>query len=203
MNKIYLMILLSMVLALPLMAAMDTDYTFKQNTQVDLKRPCINNGTWCSTDAVCNITIISPTNALIKSNVLMTNSVSYHNITLIPNNNLEIGLYKADMTCKESNGYSGSDTFYYSISPSGSSNILGLFIIVILACYSIAFIGFFGKNEIVAMVGGMAMLILGIYLLNNGIDVYRNFMTESFSWITTALGAIFTGMAGMAMLEEL
>ncbi len=48
---------IAFLLVMGMASAIDSEYTFKQNTQVDLKRPCISNGTWCSGSSVCNITI--------------------------------------------------------------------------------------------------------------------------------------------------
>ncbi len=97
---------------------------------------------------------------------------------------------------------SGSDTFSYQVSPSGNTNVLGLFIIVIVIIYAIGFIGFFGKNVWVSVLGGLAMIALGLYTLNSGIDVFRTTITEIFSWITIGIGAIFALTAGIELIQD-
>ncbi len=200
MKKIFLS-LAFIFLFIGIASAIDSEYTFKQNTQVDLKRPCINNGTWCSGSSACNITITNPDSTILVNNVLMTNKGSYHNITLQPNKVLQIGYYKADMVCTDGT-LSGSDTFSYQVSPSGNTNVLGLFIIVIVIIYAIGFIGFFGKNVWVSVLGGLAMIALGLYTLNSGIDVFRTTITEIFSWITIGIGAIFALTAGIELIQD-
>ena len=200
MKKIFLS-LAFIFLFIGIASAIDSEYTFKQNTEVDLKRPCINNGTWCSGSSACNITITNPDSTILVNNVLMTNKGSYHNITLQPNKVLQIGYYKADMVCTDGT-LSGSDTFSYQVSPSGNTNVLGLFIIVIVIIYAIGFIGFFGKNVWVSVLGGLAMIALGLYTLNSGIDVFRTTITEIFSWITIGIGAIFALTAGIELIQD-
>ena len=200
MKKVFLS-LVFVLLFIGIASAIDSEYTFKQNTQVDLKRPYINNGTWSSGSSTCNITITNPDSTILVNNVLMTNKGSYHNITLQPNKVLQIGYYKSDMVCTDGT-LSGSDTFFYQVSPSGNTNVLGLFIIVIVIIYAIGFIGFFGKNVWVSVLGGLAMISLGLYTLNSGIDVFRTTITEIFSWITIGIGAIFSLTASVELIQD-
>ena len=194
---IFLMAIVPMVSA----GADDPDFTFKQVTQIDLKRPCFNNGTWCSPSAICNITIQSPNGDLIINNTRMTNQVSYHNVTLAKSQTVSLGTYKADMICGDG-GLFGSDTFFYQITPSGDKDILGLTIILILLIYIITFFGFFGKHEWISVLGSLGMIILGLYTMVSGVDIYRNFMTDAFSIITIGLGAIIAITAAISIIEE-
>ena len=46
------------------------------------------------------------------------------------------------------------------------------------------------------------MMILGVYIVVNGIDVYRNFMTSALSTITIGLGAMFTIIPVLEVLRD-
>ena len=85
---------------------------------------------------------------------------------------------------------------------SGSSNIV-FFIFIILMIYTINLFGFFGKNEIMTLLGGMALLFLGVYIINNGIIIYRDTLTNYFAYVTIAWGAVSSLWAGLALMEIL
>jgi len=90
------------------------------------------------------------------------------------------------------------------VTPSGNSgsNNSAFIILVFALIYGIAFIGFFGKNEWVAILGGMAMLGLGIYTINSGIIVYQDAITEVLSWTTIGLGAFFSIFTGLEVIND-
>jgi len=129
----------------------------------------------------------------------MTKAGTYYNYTFC--NTDQVGEYIVN-----GHGDDDGETVVWSynlfVTPSGYSNILGLFIILIVGVYSIALFGFFGKNVWVAIAGGLMMITLGLFTLLNGIDVHRNFMTESFSFFTIGLGAIFALTAGLELIDE-
>jgi len=115
-----------------------------------------------------------------------------------------IGEYYILTHCNE-NGVDINAPFSFTVSPSGyspSGSNIGLFIIVALIIYSIAFIGFFGKNEWVCILGGMGMLALGIYTINNGIIIYKDFITNIFSWTTIGLGAFFALFTTVSLIQD-
>lgn len=195
------------LMVLPLVSAdVDEENVFKQNTVVDLKRNCdYQNGTLCPIDTNCFMTITSPTQGNIIVNKRMGNlSTNYPNwnVTLTPSNNIEIGIYTAAMSCTDKAGLTGSETFYYEVTPSGSRNILGLFIILIGLAYVLTFFGAFYENIFLATIGGIMMIMVGLYTLNNGIDVYRSFATQAVSLITIFVGAYFAVTGGMRLINE-
>jgi len=85
----------------------------------------------------------------------------------------------------------------FDITPSGESGTTNtvFFIFIILMIYGIALIGFFGKNIPVTIIGGMAMMFLGVYVVNSGLIIYRDNLTNYFSYLTIGLGIIFTSWA--------
>lgn len=126
------------IIALFLIVSVSAEQVFKQNENVNFKVPCYNNNTYCSTAAKCNITIQSPTTVAIANNVAMTNSYSYHNITITPTS---FGTYSWDVVCVDGTvrGY-GQGTFKvnpsgYPESSPGTLSYLGMmFGIVALIC---------------------------------------------------------------------
>lgn len=147
-------------------------------------------------------------------------SIFYGNITLVDNQNMEqSGATWTYQFCNTSNlgrydvvghgDLEGTDTafsgMFFKVTPSGNSGyenlIFNLFIIV--AIYAINLFGFFGKNATMTLLGGMFLIFLGVYLINNGIIIYRDDLTNYFSYITIAWGAVSTLMAAYSMYEDM
>ena len=117
--------------------ALAADITYKQNQLVDLKYPCINNGTYCLDTAECNITVFMPDTSVLVNNLAMTNNIAWHNYTLNPAETNVTGTYQAQMICQD--GENGYSTFNFDITSSGyeSENnslavIIGLGMIMIM-----------------------------------------------------------------------
>ena len=90
------------------------------NGIIDYKKPCFNNGLYCSSLAECNVTIFYPNNSILINNKLMTNKISYHNYTINLSDSCAIscGIYKVDISCTDIT-LSASQTFYVEINPTG------------------------------------------------------------------------------------
>ena len=117
------------------------------------------------------------------------------------NNFTKSGDYYYNIQCNSSN-LGGYNSAVVTVTPNGLYDNLGFFILIIVAIYTIAFVGFFGKNEWVSILGGMAMISLGIYMITNGVIIYRDFITEVFSWTTIGIGTIFSLLAGISIIQE-
>ena len=97
----------------------------------------------------------------------------------------------------------GYKTHFFVATETGKGpGALAFFVFVFVISYGIGFIGFFGKNEWISILGGFACLSLGIYTVVNGIDIYRNFITLGISYFTIAMGAIFTLIPALEMINE-
>jgi hypothetical protein len=146
--------------ALPMISA--SLGTFEQNTDVQLVQTC-NNCTYCN---LTSIRRTSPTALTLLNNVVMTQNGAEFNYNLSRGNISTIGAYKYCYDCgNPEDRITGCIDF--NVTPSGEKNILGFFIIIILAAYGVGFIGFFGKNEWVSMIGGFAMMALLYHTLWN------------------------------------
>lgn len=146
-----------------------------------------------------NITVLTsptPNAQILLSNVEMTKSGSAFNYSFC--NTVKLGTYTYGYCDSSGNCYSND----FDVTPSGNNNILGFFILIIVMIYAVAFVGFFGKNEWVTILGGMAMIGLGLFTINNGIDLFRNQITDIFSWTTIAIGAFFTLYASVSVIQD-
>lgn len=170
--------------------------TYKYNTIVRLPQVCAD----CSYVKISSI--ISPNGTIYAEEASMTKNGTFYYYDF--SNTLQLGDYKV-------NGHfdiEGTDeVFYYvfTVTPSGtsgSSNI-AFFILVILLIYGIAFVGLFGRNIPVTIMGGMAMIFLGVYLFNNGVMIFRDDLTRYLSYITIGIGSILAIWASYEWYQDL
>lgn len=117
MKRIFLILLLCLPLVL------SNDAIFKVGEQADLKVPCLNNNTYCSGSAICNVTIVLPDGSLFVEDAAMTNAGSYFNYTLNDSNTSVVGVYRLQVTC-----FDGVDAGYslldFKITNSGSEGLV-------------------------------------------------------------------------------
>jgi len=197
MNKKFLSIVLFLSLFVFIINTVEASNPYLGTVRVG---SCISLKQICSSCTYNNVTsVVAPDATQLLSNSPMTKIGSEYNRTFCQTT--QVGEYTVSGV-GDIDGTEEGWIYNFSVTPSGYINILGLFIIVIGVIYGIAFFGFFGKNEWIAVLGGMAMIVLGLFTLNNGIDVYRNFMTQAFSFITIGLGAIFALTAGVEIIND-
>jgi len=90
---------------------------FKTGNNIEYKRPCFNNGTYCSAVTQCNLTVLSQNSSVILDNKAMTNKVAYHNYT-INGTGLVSGDYIVIMSCTDG-ALSGSEVITIQLNPTG------------------------------------------------------------------------------------
>lgn len=154
---------------------------------------------------VCNITtVVLPNSSLaIKSEVTMTKDGNQYNYTLKGENTTLMGQYIVNGYCTD-----GSNetvwAYDFEVSSSGRTGIsnIALIIILIVMIYTITFISFFGKNIPLSIISGMVMLVFGIWIVRNGIVVYRDYLTNYFGYVTIGIGAIISLWASMELIEN-
>ena len=184
-------ILLTIMLGIFLITLVSADLgTFEQTECVDLKG---------NLDAVnVSISVYFPNSTVAFENVQMVNvrgDIWEYNFC----NTLVIGEYIYDY-CDHGGNNCKENTFL--ITPSGQSDNLGLYIILILIVYLIGFIGFFGKSRWVSALGGLGMLALGVYFIGEGIVIYRDWFTNLISYLTIGLGGIFSLVPLIEFIQE-
>lgn len=82
-------------------------------------------------------------------------------------------------------------------------NIVGYYLILILLTYGVAFVGFFGKNIWIAIIGGLAMMIFGVYSITTGLAGYTNWITNAISMLSIALGMFFSIFSLVEYIEDM
>ena len=170
--------------------------TFQQNTDVELYQTC-NNCTYC------NLTSVKQQATTLLTNVEMTKSGTYFYYNLNSENTTTIGKYSYCYDCGN-NAESRTGCIEFEITPSGNSGTSNLVFIIILITifYFVGFIGFFGKNTWVSILGGFGMMALGIYIVQIGLIIFRDWFTNAFAYITIGLGAIFSLVAIIEFIQE-
>ena len=160
--------------------------TYEQSKELDLKVPCINNNTFCSASATCNITILYPNSSNLIYGVAMTNAGTYHNYVLDGNQTAVSGEYSTTVVCADGaeNGYS---TFIFNINPTGNEitqaqgfSSLGLILGVILIAVMFSYFGFkFSESEKlfpIALFFMVISLIVSVYAMQLGYIYSRDML---------------------------
>ncbi len=135
---------------------------------------------------------------LLAGEFPMTKNGSNFNYSF--SNTFILGKYEYT-TCGDLSGTKKCEPVSFEITPSGKGGTANMvfFIFIILILYTITFFGFFGKNIPITILGGMAMMFLGIYIIQEGLIIYRDTLTIYFSYLTISIGVV---MAFWALLEQ-
>ena len=162
--------------------------TFPQGRNVNLVQTC-------DTCTYVNLSkVVYPNGTVVSYNTVMTKiGVEYNQTT---GDSKILGCYSY-CVYGDKDGTIASECIDYRITPSGqgggSSNIV-FFIFIIAALYIITAVGWFNEIEWLTILGGMAMIGLGIYMIRFGIIIYRDWITNYFSYITIGIG-LFASVA--------
>lgn len=197
-NKIIILaIALSMLMILPMVNA-EGELPFQVNKAYDYKFQCVDGVPTNGCD--CTLSVKNVDKTLLVNEVVATESGMWYNVSFTPTQNGNIEITES---CQKGTKV-GSVTKTFPVTPSGNSGSsnMAFVILVFLLIYGVAFVGFFGKNEWVTMLGGMAMIGLGIYTINSGIIIYQDEITKFISWTTIGLGAFFTLFTGVSIIQE-
>lgn len=130
----YFFLMLAVLLVLPLVNAL----VFQQNQVTDLKIPCTLEGYPCSTNAICNLTIVYPNSSYLLNNEAMTNlNTGDFNYSL---SFIEIGdCYLTKVQCVDGI-YNSTATFCITITQTGSELSVGQGIIMLIFVIALIFI---------------------------------------------------------------
>lgn len=109
-------------LLIPIVVTSQEINTYYQDLAVDIKETCHNNGSFCSSTASCNITIIDPKGNNIVALGFMTQhpSLAYFNYTVNGSSTNLIGFYRYDVTCGDE-GLVDFGTFNFQVTSGGNS----------------------------------------------------------------------------------
>ena len=154
----------------------------------------------------CTFYMADDKGEVINSGRVNYNPNDYWDYLILGGNFSELGIYSYGINCANGeNTLGGTYVNYFEVTPSGQGGTANMvfFIFIIILLYTLTFIGFFGRNIPITILGGMALLFLGIYLINYGIIIYRDNLTNYIAYITIAVGAITAFWATLEQFEVL
>ncbi len=140
--------------------------SFQHNVEFDIKRPCFDQGFFCSSSFVCNITLLYPNGELLIDNSLMTNQGSFSNITVSQPLNNQLGFIRAIQSCNNVTS-GGGDTFIVAITGDGKPFEIfpQQFVIIILSFFMIAIGMFNDQLRLIKTTGSIIFMIMGVITL--------------------------------------
>lgn len=187
-------ILLYLLMVLLVVATVNAEMVFKTNEPIDLKVPCFNNNTFCSSSATCNITILNPDHSNMLNNQVMTNQGNYFNYTLSRDLNNGTGQdYTSVITCKDGD-YSGFSTFNFDVNAFGENLSFSQFftIVLLIITWCLFLIGYNIQDLNIIMISGFFFMALGVEIWINGFNGFMiGRLTQSIGIIHTLLGFYF------------
>lgn len=191
MKKLMLIFMMSIFLV-SLVSAVDP--TFQFDKEFDLKRGCSNNGFFCDSSFTCNITLTYPDGQLLRGNTVMTDSVSYRNITITQAENNQLGNIKAIQSCNNGT-VAGFDSFDISITADGKpfQNIPLQFIIILLG-FTLIGVGFLtDRLEMFKNIGSMILMVMGVITIFPGYSFinYTTLLGKVLGFTIVAVGFYF------------
>jgi len=127
------------------------------------------------------------------------------NINITSDNFANIGSHPYQIRCYDNitigGTYGGFFSDVYEVTPSGFEGSANYSFVIIIISFVILLIGIFSRNIPTTILGGMAVTLVGLYSLINGIDVYRNTTTEWVSIILMSFGGFWMVKAGLEYLD--
>jgi len=136
----------------------DIRFYHPKDTNLTIYEKCRVNGVICDSSYECNLTVLSPLQNIIIDNVEMLGDSVYRNFTMTEENQSSNGIYESTIDCSNSS-LSGSNTFFYKVTPNGSEPIdegqglilLGsIFFLIVMSC-CIGFMGIKSTNTTVSL----------------------------------------------------
>lgn len=154
----------------------------------------------CNNCTYCNISrITTPSNNSLFSNLSMTQDRTYFSYTLDGTYTEEQGHYSYFYDCgNATESLTGQITF--DATPSGRegdwANII-FTVLMVVVIYTVTLIFFFGRNAPLSIISGMAMSYFGVWIINNGVIIFRDSLTNYLGYITIGIGAVIALWAGI------
>ena len=101
------------------LVALISGLTFQQSIEVDIKIVCINAG-YCTSSAVCNVSIFAPDQTTLLDGIQATQaaSLAFYNVTLNSTQTVQIGEYSVGGFCKDGSVTQLID-FSFDVTPTG------------------------------------------------------------------------------------
>ncbi len=158
----------------------------------------------CNNCTFCNITGVTNEDGVqLLGNVAFNQDGTYYSKVLGGGNTTTLGKYTYCYDCGNALD-SETGCINFKVTPAGrdGNENIALFIILIVMIYAITLVSFFGRNIPLSVLTGMFMTFFGVYIIRNGIVIYRDNLTNYFGYVTIATGAIIALLAVLAWIED-
>jgi len=177
-NKLLLIVMVS-ILFIPLLnAAVDVEYMFKINEQAGIKTACFDtDGTLCTNATTCYITVNDPDGVNIVDKQNMDFGESYYSYNISGSLLNKKGEYSTTVNCEGT--YNGYTQFLFGVTSSGERTggsgaagigILALLIIINVGVFSISKMNL-NKNLILNHILKGGCILMGLYLLSLNVTI--------------------------------
>ena len=155
----------------------------------------------CSDCTFYNISnVLYPNGTISINEVVMERDDTFYNFTFTDTNTL--GTYIVN-GFGDTGGVKTTWRYKFDVTPTGDKDsLLGFFVVVYLILAGIIIFGFHIQSEWIAILGGMGLIFMGVFILNTGIVIFRNDATMVISLVTIGLGAIISIGSGMELIEN-
>lgn len=168
--------------------------TFKQGTTINLVQTCDT----CTYVNLSSITYPDSTKQSLNS--VMTKSGTDYNYTF--NSTASIGCYSYSVYGDKGGTLTG-EVINFQITPSGFINSIYLYVIILAFLGAIIALGFAIREAWLVVFGGLGMIMLGVYSINNGVVGFKDmFMTWAISLFEIGIGAFLAISSAWQKMEE-
>lgn len=199
-SKIFIIILFSLLININFISAFDFDTTSNNDLGTFKQGECVSLFQTCDNCSYVNVTsVIYPDGTVNFIQGSMTKQGIDYNYSFCDTNTL--GDYKYT-THGDKGGADVTEVINFRITSSGEGSVENIVFIVtmLVFLFSINLLGFFKRNATITILGGIGLTFLGLYMIQNGIIIFRNDFTLAVSYITLFWGS---GSALWASVEQL
>lgn len=171
----FLVLSVTIFLSFNVSASISNFGTFQDNKCINLLQTCAD----CTFNNISSIIYPDATQASVQR--AMTKSGIEYSYSFC--NTSQLGSYTV-------NGHgdpAGVDTawnYNFQVTPSGQKGMLGFYILAIVLCYGLLIIGIWKADLLFGGLGSMSLYVLGIWIFVNGVDSFRNYVTDAFAAVT-------------------
>jgi len=183
MKKILLTLILGMFLLS--LASAESSYTFKQGDDFTLEISMSNADLSACLGCTCELSLFYPNGSAMVKNAVGSNVDGFCKYTTSTN---VLGNYGGELYFTNGVDY-GRSTFEFEITPSGFTNTLGFYILILVLSLGIVIFGISIADAPITILGSFGLYFLGLWILYNGIDSLKD---PTYTW---AIGLIVLGLA--------